>query len=193
MRRVTARVIAATLLLLPGVALALPSALEIQAKIERDSARVVIGEIMSDRTLGDYVFRSIARGSLAWLDIALLLKPAADAGAATLLDHAVGAALQKAPTRVLPLVDSGTFRPQDACLPRLSDDLPAAQAIKVVRATESVLARVNDPKLASAKAKCLAVAAETRMALERRTQGERPDARAADKPQAGGAAAAKGR
>ncbi len=160
--------LAAVLLLVAASASALPTAAAVESQIEREGGRAVLAQIANDRALADHVWKSIARGSAPWLRVAVALKPVADADAAKALNNAVAEALPRSPQRVLPLLAQGAFAANDACLPSLPDDLPPPQALKTVRRLEVALASVNAPEYETAKEKCLAVAAETRAAFEKR-------------------------
>ena len=73
--------------------------------IAHDGADSAIARyFLRDSAFGDGVLRGIASGDSAWLRVARLLRPAADAGVSESLGIAVADALPAAPARVLALL-----------------------------------------------------------------------------------------
>jgi hypothetical protein len=112
------------------------------------------------------VFEGICRGDGAWLEIAALLRPAADAGAAEDLDQAMAEAIIHAPQAALTLVgNSGgpaqPFEVDFVCgnyevLHRRAKDSGLAARARWLGKQESAVRRVGDPALQGVRARCLA-------------------------------------
>ena len=109
--------------------------------------------VLADSTFGDDVLLGISSGDSAWLDVARLLKPVADAGASTFLSIAVADALPAAPERVLALVGPDYPAEQVCGLPFIEQ--PDSEAVAYYRRARPAVERVDRLALAPQRAACL--------------------------------------
>lgn len=144
-----------------------PTAFEVDAQIEKSGATLVLARIFESTDLEAHVYRQISLGSASWLRLAVKLRGQSDASLTTLLNGAVAEALVRAPYRVMPMLELGPFTPATSCLPFLSEEeLPATLLAKVAR-LELTMSKISSPRYESIKGQCLALAKESRRAIER--------------------------
>jgi hypothetical protein len=127
----------------------------IAADIAAHGADAVVTRLF---THGDYdrVLDHIDKGEAEWVALAPKLAPGTDAGTAESLVIALAFALPKNPRAVLPLITGkDAFPVEDVCgapfIEGTIGDIPA-----YVKKAKAAVSRVSDPKLAKAKAACLA-------------------------------------
>ena len=72
------------------------------------------------------LLNQVSRGSAEWLNVALALEPYSDAAAAETLEAAMSHAMQRAPSRVLPLLDRSRFGVR-LCVPISFDDTEGSE------------------------------------------------------------------
>jgi hypothetical protein len=112
------------LLLFPVVALGCPSSPQaIRDELHQREGRDVVSDLWDSGECENYLLDQISLGTRDWLEIALILEPYADAAAGETLLVALSAAMQKAPSRVLPLVKRSRFG-NSLCVPVSYDDSP---------------------------------------------------------------------
>jgi hypothetical protein len=108
----------------------------------------------------------VASGSKAWLEVARRLKPEAEtSGPGQDLTESVAAALERAPARVLAVLDGESFDADDVCsLNTIEDSLgPEFQvALRTVERRERAVAAVTDRSVAARKRDCLGFLRELR-------------------------------
>jgi len=79
-----------------------------------------------------------------------------DAGDAESLGDALGRAMQLAPTRVLPLVDTAPGLDANwICTPFIGDDVSISRARAILRKSRKAIEGVRNPRLGKARATCL--------------------------------------
>jgi hypothetical protein len=129
------------------------------AEIERLGARAVVNELYEDDTRWDAVKAGIASGNKVWLEVARRLKREAEtSGPGQDLTEAVASALERAPARVLAVLDGQAFDADDVCsLNTLEDSLGPefGAALRTVERRERAVASVADPSVAARKRDCL--------------------------------------
>ena len=130
------------------------SAGAVLATIHRDGASVALRRyVVDDSTFGDAVLVGIASGDSAWLEVARLLKPAADAGASEYLGIAMADALPVAPDRVLALL--GPDYPAERVCGMPFIEQPDSEAVSYFRRARPAVDRIRRPDLALQRAACL--------------------------------------
>src|SRR5207245_5721006 len=88
-------------------------------EIERLGTRTVVSELYEDDRRWDAVRSGVASGAKAWLEVARRLKREAEtSGPGQDLTEAVASALERAPGRVLAVLDGESFDSDDVCLPQ---------------------------------------------------------------------------
>ncbi len=80
----------------------------------------------------------IASGRREWVELAVQLSAHTDAGSSETLVLSLGEAMLRAPTRVLPLVNSSLLLNTKVCFPWGFDDSEAARARELVRAQQAL-------------------------------------------------------
>jgi hypothetical protein len=106
--------------------------------------------------LTDRYLAWVAKGSLPAIASAKREMRRRDAGDAEDLGDALGRAMQVAPLRVLPLVNSGPgFEANWLCTPLISEDVSTARAKAILRRSRVSIERVRDRKLSRQRAICL--------------------------------------
>jgi hypothetical protein len=124
--------------------------------IHKDGATAALKRfVVDDSTFGDAVLLGIASGDSAWLEVARLLKPTADAGASEFLGIAVADALPAAPERVLTLV--GPDYPAERVCGMPFIEQPDSEAVHYYRRARAGVEQVRRPDLAAQRAACLDV------------------------------------
>lgn len=139
--------------------LAYPTSPEaISKEISKRGPKEVLSELWRDRVAWDRLRAGIATGAESWLTVALLLRPASDAGATRDLRLALGEALGSSPERVLQL----SLKPHDIAAVCSGVDIDDPRFDSYELATAEVERRVQtvstitEPQLEQAKADCLA-------------------------------------
>jgi len=129
------------------------------AEIERLGARAVVSELYEDDTRWTAVRAGIASGTKAWLDVARRLKSEAEtSGPGQDLTESVAAALERAPARVLAVLDGQSFDADDVCsLNTIEDSLGPefTVALRTVERRERAVSSVADRAVAARKRDCL--------------------------------------
>jgi hypothetical protein len=142
----------------------LPSVDRLRREIQHDGARAVLDRLYSNQDVFDRLLGSIGTGDRAWLDVAILLKPASDAGSSEMLTAAMSEALLNAPGRVLLLVtdNSREFKLHTVCDGvHVGTDLSPAQYRAWLRRAERVLRKYRpSPATSQKKEQCLSAIAE---------------------------------
>jgi hypothetical protein len=106
--------------------------------------------------LSDAYLAWVAKGSAPAIASAKKEMGRRDAGDAEDLGDALGRAMQAAPRRVLPLVDSGPgFDANWLCAPFIGEDVSLGRARAILRKSRMAVERVHDARLAKARAVCL--------------------------------------
>jgi len=135
-------------------------------EIDRLGARTVVGELYEDDRRWDAVRSGVASGSKAWLEVARRLKREAEtSGPGQDLTEAVASALERAPGRVLAVLDGESFDADDVCsLNTIEDSLGSDfhAALRTVERRERAVASVAEPALATRKRDCLGFLRELR-------------------------------
>jgi hypothetical protein len=129
------------------------------AEIERLGARAVVSELYEDDTRWIAVRAGIASGTKAWLEVAQRLKSEAEtSGPGQDLTESVAAALERAPARVLAVLDGKSFDADDVCsLNTIEDSLGPefTVALRTVERRERAVASVADRTVAARQRDCL--------------------------------------
>jgi hypothetical protein len=126
----------------------------------------VSAEAQQLRPLSERYLAWVARGSAAAVASARREMARLDAGDAEALGDALGRAMQVAPSRVLPLVNSAPGLSADwICTPFIGEDVSIERASAILRRSRKAIERVNDPRLASARAACLREIRESQFSL----------------------------
>jgi hypothetical protein len=129
------------------------------AEIDRLGAHTVVSELYEDDVRWNAVKAGVASGSRAWLEVARRLKREAEtSGPGQELTEAVAAALERAPARVLAVLDGQSFDADDVCsLNTLEDSLGPEfnAALRTVERRERAVAAVADRAVAARKRDCL--------------------------------------
>jgi hypothetical protein len=116
-------------------------------------------------------FDWVAQGSPSAVSAAVEAMRTSDAGDAESLTDALGRAMQVAPARVLPLVDSGSeFSADRICVPFLSDDQPVPAVLRSLERSRQSIASVSEVGLARQRAACLRVIARYEKTVRRQRQ-----------------------
>lgn len=141
----------------PAPAAGSPEAL--LAEVDRLGARAVVSELYEDDTRWDAVKAGVASGRKAWLEVARRLKREAEtSGPGQDLTEAVASALERAPARVLSVLDGQSFDADDVCsLNTIEDSLGPefGAALRTVERRERAVASVADRSVAGRKRDCL--------------------------------------
>jgi hypothetical protein len=141
----------------PAPAAGSPEAL--LAEVDRLGARAVVSELYEDDTRWDAVKAGVASGSKTWLEVARRLKREAEtSGPGQDLTEAVASALERAPARVLSVLDGESFDADDVCsLNTIEDSLGPefGAALRTVERRERAVASVADRSVAGRKRDCL--------------------------------------
>jgi hypothetical protein len=128
-------------------------------EIDRLGARTVVSELYEDDRRWDAVRSGVASGAKAWLEVARRLKREAEtSGPGQELTEAVASALERAPGRVLAVLDGESFDPDDVCsLNTIEDSLGPDfhAALRTVERRERAVASVADRAVAARKRDCL--------------------------------------
>ena len=110
----------------------------------------------------------VAKGSAAAVASAKKEMRRRDAGDAESLGDALGQAMQIAPARVLPLVDSAPGLDANwICTPLISEDVSLERAKAILRKSRKAIESVRDRRLAKARKACLRDIQESEAALAR--------------------------
>jgi len=129
------------------------------AEIDRLGARAVVSELYEDDARWDAVKAGVAAGSKAWLEVARRLKREAEtSGPGQDLTEAVASALERAPARVLAVLDGQSFDADDVCsLNTIEDSLGPdfGAALRTVERRERAVASVADRTVGARKRDCL--------------------------------------
>lgn len=133
------------------------SAISIQQKIDRASAKSVVNELAAgDESGWDFVMGKVATGSADWLDVARRLSAGTDAGTSEALQIAVATALPKNPGGVLRLAGTQSFLSIDhICAAPFIEPQPSDMD-RYLSEAKTALVTLNDPGVESAREKCLA-------------------------------------
>jgi hypothetical protein len=141
------------------------------AEIDRLGARAVVSELYEDDTRWSAVRAGVTSGSKAWLEVARRLKREAEtSGPGQDLTEAVASALERAPARVLAVLDGQAFDADDVCsLNTIEDSLGPefGVALRTVERRERAVASVADPSVAGRKRDCLAFLRELKREVVR--------------------------
>jgi len=129
------------------------------AEVDRLGARAVVNELYEDDTRWDAVRAGIASGAKAWLEVARRLKREAEtSGPGQDLTESVAAALERAPARVLAVLDGESFDADDVCsLNTIEDSLGSdfQAALRTVERRQRAVASVAERSFAGRKRDCL--------------------------------------
>jgi len=152
----------------PAFAMAAPtgSPEALLEEIDRLGAHAVVSDLNEDDRRWDAVRSGVAAGSKAWLEVARRLKREAEtSGPGQELTEAVASALERAPGRVLAVLDGESFDADDVCsLNTIEDSLGSDfhAALRTVERRERAVASVAEPALAARKRDCLGFLRELR-------------------------------
>ena len=128
-------------------------------EIDRLGARTVVTELYEDDRRWNAVRSGVTSGTRAWLEVARRLKREAEtSGPGQDLTEAVASALERAPARVLAVLDGQSFDADDVCsLNTIEDSLGPDfhAALRTVERREHAVESVADPALAARKRDCL--------------------------------------
>ncbi len=94
---------------------------EVMRRLKAEQPRDVVSKLWDGRNCEKALLSGLSSGKPEWLALAVKLRPHTDAWASESLADALGEAMQKAPSRVLPLIGSGGFD-KEICLPWMMDD-----------------------------------------------------------------------
>jgi hypothetical protein len=134
------------------------------AEVDRLGARAVVNELYEDDTRWHAVRSGIASGAKAWLEVARRLKREAEtSGPGQDLTESVAAALERAPARVLAVLDGESFDADDVCsLNTIEDSLGSdfQAALRTVERRQRAVASVADRSVAGRKRDCLSFLTE---------------------------------
>lgn len=129
------------------------------AEIDRLGARAVVSELYEDDRRWGAVKAGVTSGARAWLEVARRLKREAEtSGPGQDLTEAVASALERAPARVLAVLDGQSFDADDVCsLNTIEDSLGRefGAALRTVERRERAVASVADRSVAGRKRDCL--------------------------------------
>jgi hypothetical protein len=145
----------------PALAVAAPpgSPEALLEEIDRLGARTVVSELYEDDQRWNAVRSGVASGAKAWLEVARRLKREAEtSGPGQDLTEAVASALERAPGRVLAVLDGESFDPDDVCsLNTIEDSLGSDfhAALRTVERRERAVGSVAERALAVRKRDCL--------------------------------------
>ena len=146
--------------LAPGGAAAAPGSPEaLLQEIDRLGARTVVTELYEDDRRWGAVRSGVSSGNRSWLEVARRLKREAETtGPGQDLTEAVASALERAPGRVLAVLDGQSFDADDVCsLNTIEDSLGPDfhAALRTVERRERAVASVADRAVAARKRDCL--------------------------------------
>ena len=116
-------------------------------------SKAVLRDAWSDQSRFSAICKGIESGSARWLRVAVLLRPASDAGASLSLDLSVARALLTAPARVLALSTQG-FPLSTICSPGFIEPGPGVERRHFERAV-SALRRPVSEDLEVSRVECL--------------------------------------
>ena len=143
------------------------SAEDLTAQIKKEGPAAVLAQLWKHYDdQWNYVLNQVAKGPQGWLDVALLLRPVADAGARETLDEAIGDALEAAPERVLALM---TQEDEVLWWCSLGSDPYDTKALAVAAVELRIkrVAGVKRPDLAGIRDECLKYLRQERIAIEK--------------------------
>ena len=127
----------------------------IREKIEAEGAPTVLGELVKDEgAWNTQILGPISQGKRPWLEIAVLLRPVADAGAGFDLDVTVAEALSTSPETALDVLVP-TFPLSILCGNEESVGKQYDGALKIIEIRLEAVSSVKDSRLKSKRDQCL--------------------------------------
>lgn len=131
------------------------SVVEVEASLKAGNPQATLEryfDCQSDQT----AYRSIASGSAPWINLAERILPFSDACYTEGIQAALGQAMQKAPQRVLPLVDkTASLAASHICLPFISSELPLKTQLRAINRTQRAIQKLRDGSIHRQRASCL--------------------------------------
>ncbi len=138
---------------------------QVRRALQGDAASAVVARLFEDPACERRLEHGIASGGPEWIDLAVALRPYTDAHWSEELTTAMSYAMQRAPTRVLPLID-GPFG-TDLCVPIIWDEGDAAsrRLARALRQSRRMYEGLQGTRHDANARRCLAVVAEDERAL----------------------------
>jgi len=99
---------------------------EILDSLKKENPKEVVSRLWDRKECEAALFTGLGSGKAEWIKVAVALRPHTDAWSGESLILSLGEAMQRAPSRVLPLVDTPGFGKQ-ICLPDNFDDSKEAE------------------------------------------------------------------
>lgn len=132
-------------------------------RIHKEGAAPVVRALVADQARWDSVMSQVARGEAAWIDVAVALRKASDAGASSELQSALFLALGKGPNQVLQRADDSLL--SAVCAGRVDPPEPYDAAVAEIRRVRAAVESVKTPDLGAKKQMCVAKLVEGEAAL----------------------------
>jgi hypothetical protein len=129
---------------------------EVEASLREGNPRITLERYFNCGKYEGTGYESIARGSSRWIRLAEEMLQYSDACYTEGIQSSLGAAMQKAPKNVLPLVDKTSVLAADhICLPFISDEASIKLQLAELARSRKAIQRVHDPKFQTQKESCL--------------------------------------
>lgn len=97
-------------------------------EVSGGNGRGVVSRLWDSGECENAILDRVSTGDAEWLEVALALEPYTDAAAGETLEAAMSQAMQRAPSRVLPLLDQSRFG-RGLCVPVSFDDSEGSDQI----------------------------------------------------------------
>jgi len=133
------------------------NASEIIDEIQKRGAKAVVKAFYENCDLWNELLRRIASGEREWIEVAIYLKPGADAGASEMLNFAVGEAIENAPETVLKAAVENYDLKEICCGPDVDDARYStySKALATTKRRIEALQKVEDEALQQNRDKCI--------------------------------------
>ena len=142
------------------------SPVNINSQVKAHGAKKIVDELYKSNASWTHLMKQISTGEKAWLEVAVALRPGADAGAASMLEESVGLALLSNPANVL-VFAIPTYKLQIVCGGR-ADPLPTYElSISEIEQQIKSVQAVKDPQLLTLRDSCLAELETSKVHLRR--------------------------
>lgn len=143
---------------------------EIIEAAKQKGRRQVIEELFKSRVWQENLYPGISSANKEWLEVAVFLKPEADAGASEEINDALSLALLKRPDRVLPILKEMWWQNSEVCYFGWDSEFPDMTVRSYVNQLEKALKNTSGRGTAALKNACLRGIAKTRRELDEHKQ-----------------------
>jgi len=144
---------------------------EIISAAQSEAAGKVIRQLFESNVWQTHVYSGISSGDSEWLEVAIILYPAADAGAGEEMDDALSLALLKRPNAVLPVVKSLWWKKDtEICYFGWDSDFPDMSVRSYINKLEQALRKVSKKENAELRKLCFKGIEKTRKELRKNKQ-----------------------